>query len=177
MAHDRARFDQAVAACQAWLQPLGQLNVDGTVCRHIQRASHYQLVVLVVVFTAQLQRQALVGGNGLVALDADHTRRIAAPESARSVCASRINDTQAVACCHHHITQAAHALAHGQRRAAQSHQVHRLISGQIHAALVGTYHAFDGQHRGVGHVVHAQRNVSIVHRTHLCIGCNRQAIA
>ncbi len=177
MAHHRAGLNQAVAAGQAWLQPLGQLNVDGTACRHIQRARHLQLVVLVVVLTADLQRQALVGGNGLVALDADHARRIAAPESARSVCAIWIDDAQAVACYHHHITQAAHTLAHGQRRAVHSHQIHRLIGSQIHAALVGTHHAFDGQHRGAICMGHAQRHLPILQRTHLCIGCNRQAIA
>ena len=177
MAHHRARLNQSVAARQAGLQPLGQLNVEGTASRHIQRAADLELVILVVVLTAQLQRQALVGGDGLLAFDANHTRGIAAPKSARSVCTCRIDDAQAVACCHHHIAQAAHSLGHGQRRAAHSDQVHRLIGGQIHAALVGTHQAFDGQHRGVGHVVHAQRKVSTLHRTNFCACRNRQPIA
>ena len=79
--HHRAGLDQAVAARQARLHALGQLDVDhaavggrrrGAAVFNRQRASDLQLVVLVVVLAAELQRQALVGGDGLVAHDTDH---------------------------------------------------------------------------------------------------------
>ena len=139
VAHHRAGLDQAVAARQARLQVFGQLDVDGTAFFNRQRAADLQLVVLVVVLAAELQRQALVGGDGLAAHDADQARRIAAAKGAGCVLTDRIDDAQALAGGNHHITCGAGAIAHGQRVTGRSDQIDRSIGREFDRALVSAH--------------------------------------
>jgi hypothetical protein len=88
---------------------------------------------------AELQRQALVGGEGLVAHDADQARRVAAAEGAGCIQVCPIDDAQALAGRNLHIAQGAQPVAHGQRRGARSHQVDRGIGRQIERAVFGTH--------------------------------------
>ena len=65
----------------------------------------------------QRERQRLAGRDGLVALDADHTRRAGAAVDACGRVAQRIDDAQARRRAHQDIPRSAHLLAHLDRAA------------------------------------------------------------